>query len=281
MRARGWQEPVFSRRPLVMGEPARKKSRVWQIVLAVTLVLLFEAGKFYGPELMSLLPVKVHTVEVAAETASDESPEFHYSMRLPVFTTSDPDVQQRLNTLAKKISDDAHAEIETMKERAGTDSATAKESGYDLPPYDYRIDFEVTYNRDNLLCINTTQYFYLGGAHGEPLLLSYNIDLRNGKTLAITDLFDDVRTAKVILALGVSERIKADPDKYFPEAVDKAGVPDNQQFYLQGGQVVLHYGIYELAPYVAGLPKFAFDAAELESALKPSIRRSLEKAALE
>lgn len=264
-----------------MGEPVRRKSAVWPVVLAIPLVLLFVLGKFYGPELLSLLPVKVHAVQVTAEAASDESPEFHYSMRLPVFKTSDPGVQQTLDALAKTVSDGAHAEVESMRDRARTDAAFAKEAGFDLPRYDYRIDFEVTYNRDNLLSVNTTQYFYMGGAHGEPLLLSYNVDLRSGKTLAITDLFDDARTAKVILALGVSERIKADPDKYFPEALDKAGVPDDQQFYLEDGQVVLHYGIYELAPFAAGLPKFAFDAGELEDVLKPRIRRSLERAAVE
>jgi hypothetical protein len=263
-----------------MGEPVRKKSRVWQVVLAVALVVLFEFGKFYGPELLSLLPVRVRTVAVTADMASGESEEFHYSMRLPVLTTSDPDVQEVLDDLARRISDSANTEMETMKKRAKTDAAWAKEQGFYLPAYDYRIDFEVTYNRDNLLSLNTTQYFYMGGAHGEPLLLSYNVDLRSGKTLALTDLFDDARTAKVILALGVYESIKADPEKYFPDAADSAGVPDDQQFYLQDGQVVLHYGIYELAPFAAGLPKFRFGTDELENVLKPRIRRSLEKSAL-
>lgn len=114
-----------------------------------------------------------------------------------------------------------------------------------------------------------------------PVLLSYTLDLRAGKTMAISDLFDDVRTAKIIPASGVSESIRANPDMFFEDAAENAGVPDDQQFYLQDGQVVLHFSIYELAPYAAGLPKFAFDTEELENVLKPRIRRSLEKSALQ
>ncbi|MGE5579710.1 MAG: DUF3298 and DUF4163 domain-containing protein [Bacillota bacterium] len=264
-----------------MGEPTKRKSAAWTTVVAVVLVALFQVGKFYGPELLSRLPVKVHNVEVTAETETGESPEFRYSLRLPVFTTSDPDVQRILDTLAEKISDDARTEVQTMRERAETDALWAKEEGFDLPRYDYSIDFEVTCNRDNLLSVNTIQYFYTGGAHGEPLMLSYNIDLRSGKTLAIADLFTDVRTAKIILALGVSERIKAEPDRFFPDAADNAGVRDDQQFYFQDGYVVLHYGIYELAPYAAGLPKFAFGITELENVLQPRIRKALFRAAVE
>lgn len=264
-----------------MGEPVSKRSAAWRILLTVAVAGLFALGKLYGPELLSLLPTRVHSVQIASETASDESDEFRYSMRLPVFKASDPDVQQVLNALAGKIGGDARADVDTMRERAEKDAAWAKEAGYALPRYEYGMDFEVTHNRDNLLSVNTTRYFYYGGAHGEPLLLSYNVDLRNRRVLTIDDLFDDARTAKDTLTLGVHERIKADPAKYFPDAVDKADVPNDQQFYLEGGQIILHYGIYELAPYAAGLPEFAFGVDELGKVLKPGIRRSLERVSRE
>lgn len=264
-----------------MVKQARQKSGAWTTVVVAALVALLQLGRLYGPELLAMLPVKVHAVEVTAETETGESLEFRYSLRLPVFKTSDPEVQRVLDNLTGKITDGARTEVQTMREQAETDALWAKEQGFNLPPYEYSIDFEVTCNRDNLLSVNTLQYFYTGGAHGSPLLLSYNIDLRSGKTLAITDLFTDVQTAKVILAHGVSQRIKAEPDIFFPDAAEHAGVPDDQQFYFQDGQVVLHYSVYELAPYAAGMPKFAFGVTELEDVLQPRIRRSLQKAAME
>ncbi len=264
-----------------MGEPTKRKSGAWSTVLAIVLVVLFQVGKYYGPELLAMWPVKVHAVEVSAETETGDTPEFYYSLRLPVFTTSDPGVQRVLDALAKEISDKARGEVLDMEARVKEDAASAKEDGYELPPYDYRIDFVVTYNRDNLLSLSTSEYFYYGGAHGTPLVLSYTVDLRSGKTLSLMDLFTDERTAKVILAHGVLEGIEAEPDRFFPDAADHAGVRDDQQFYLKDGQVVLHYTVYDLAPYAGGLPEFAFYVDELENVLQPRIRRSLEKSALE
>jgi len=260
-----------------MSESVRKKPSAWSIVLPVVFVVLFGVGRMYGSELLSLLPGKIHTVEVSEKTVLDESEELTYTIRLPEFTTPDTRVQEFLNDLAKTISDDAFGELETMKQRAVEDAASAKEAGYELPQYDYRVDFEVTYNRDNLLSVNILQYFYTAGAHGMTVLLPHNISLRNGKALALADLFDDARTAQVVLALGVSERIKADPNRYFPDALQTAGVSADRQFYLKEGQIVLHYGLYEIAPYAAGFSEFAFGVDEVGKELKPAIRRSLER----
>lgn len=261
-----------------MSENARKKPSVWSIGLPVLLVLLFVVGKIYGSELLSLLPVKIHTVEVSETTVSDESKELTYSMRLPEFTTSDPRVQEFLDDLAKTISDNASGELANMKQKATEDAAFAKQAGYELPQYDYRVDFEVTYNRDNLLSVNILQYFYTAGAHGMTVLLPHNVNLRDGRALALADLFDDASTAQVVLTLAVSERIKADPDRYFQDALQTADASlADRQFYLEDGQIVLHYGLYEIAPYAAGFSEFRFGVDEVGKELKPAIRRSFER----
>ncbi len=258
--------------------PVQKKSGWKQYLLSFFLVTVILVGKQYGDEILSLIPAKSHSVAVEAEATSDEFPEYGYSLRFPVFTTADARVQEALNGIADEIRTKANAAVASMEEQAKDDAAQSKLFDYDFRPHHYSVDFEVKYNRDNILSLTTLEYFYTGGAHGMTIQNGYNRDLKSGKILAISDLFKDVRTAKVILVYGMSERIKNDPDDmYFPDAAARVGVTDDQQYYFTNGGIVLHYGQYDLAPYVAGFSEFFFGPEELGRTLKPAIRRSLER----
>lgn len=126
-------------------------------------------------------------------------------------------------------------------------------------PYSAFVDYEVKTNHGGLLSLAITAYSFTGGAHGMTHIDYINLDLTTGHTISFADLFptDDElsRVASII-----SEKIAQEPDAFFIDQFTPGLFEPDQGFYLQGDQVIVCFGLYELAPYVAGIQEFAVAA---------------------
>ena len=45
-------------------------------------------------------------------------------------------------------------------------------------------------------------------------------------------------------------------EKYIDKIYEFHGIKENQKFYLQDGKIVIFFDLYDIAPYVAGIPEF-------------------------
>lgn len=99
-------------------------------------------------------------------------------------------------------------------------------------------------------------YQFTGGAHGMTTRIAYNVDKSKAIKLAIKDLFKDNYDYKSVINKEINRQIKKDPDKYFTGKEGFNGIKDNQEFYIKDNTVVVYFGLYEIAPYVAGIPEF-------------------------
>ncbi len=110
----------------------------------------------------------------------------------------------------------------------------------------------------DILCVEQDTYAYpIGAAHGMPNLQTLHMNLRNGNTLALTDLFDADKQQKALdfLTGEVTESITEDMDDvgYFETG---AQVLPDQAFRLTKDGLELYWPPYALASYAAGFQDF-------------------------
>lgn len=129
--------------------------------------------------------------------------------------------------------------------------------GLEPKPYVINVNNNVTYNKNNILSTTLSLYSYTGGAHGSSVDESFNFDTNTGNSGVIEDFLGNNRNYNKIILDNVKAIINKNPELYFKEAVDKLNIiPYNQKFFLTDKDLVIYFDEYEIAPYVAGIPKF-------------------------
>lgn len=123
-------------------------------------------------------------------------------------------------------------------------------------PYEGIVEYEVKYNKGGLLSIVMTFYQFTGGAHGMTFTQPINIDLTTGRELTFADLFSNDEERN-LMAEYVDAKIKEEPTWFFIDEFDASMFHDDQQFYMTEGQIVTIFGLYDIAPYAAGIQEFA------------------------
>ena len=71
---------------------------------------------------------------------------------------------------------------------------------------------------------------------------------------------------KDVLNKEINRQISKDPDRYFPGKDGFNGISDNQNFlYLKMGNIVVYFGLYEIAPYASGISEFVIPNKLIQS----------------
>lgn len=122
-------------------------------------------------------------------------------------------------------------------------------------PYQLNSKYTIT-STENPISFYIDYYQFTGGAHGMTTRIAYNIDKTKGTKLNLKDLFNNNYDYKGIIDKEINKQIKKDPDKYFTGKEGFNGIKDNQDFYIREDTVVIYFGLYEIAPYVAGIIEF-------------------------
>lgn len=166
--------------------------------------------------------------------------------------------------------------LKSFQQQISENAADAKEFGWKMPFGDLEISYEVHTN-GKLLSFSLTQYVFTGGAHGLTTEVFYNIaNLPKAQKLELSDLFQpgyDYRNIlSMMIKLQIDQLSKEEQLPYWFESIDK-----NQPFSIQDGDLVIHFGPYEIAPYVAGLPSFTISKYRCHNLLKPQIQALLQQ----
>ena len=123
-------------------------------------------------------------------------------------------------------------------------------------PFEIISNYIVNLNNAKLISIYNDYYEYLGGAHGNTIRTSYTGDKQNVRLLILQDLFTKDSNYKDIINKEIVRQINLEPDIYFNSGKDFKGIKDNQDYYLNGENLIIYYQLYEIAPYVAGIREF-------------------------
>lgn len=194
-------------------------------------------------------PVQISTKEVNEQTDILET-----DLKIPVISgMKDEELQKEVN----QEIDQYLMEIETaIKEQAQTFAQEAKEQGWEIRPYQVSSDFKLAYNDRGVVSIVLESYEYTGGAHGMTVLKTFNLDLKDGKELALKDVFNEGTDYENIINQEISKEIASHPEDYFDGDMGFNGISDEQGFYIDQEGIVIYFDLYDIAPYSSGIQKF-------------------------
>lgn len=136
-----------------------------------------------------------------------------------------------------------------------------------LMPYQLYARYKLT-NNSNIISFYIDYYQFSGGAHGITNRIAYNIEKSSGIEMQLKDIFKDNYNYKNVINKEISRQISKDPDRYFTGKDGFNGIGDNQNFYIKNNTVVIYFGLYEIAPYAAGISEFIIPNNLLEGNLK-------------
>ena len=131
-------------------------------------------------------------------------------------------------------------------------------TGQEKPTFPYEIYSRYTIAEDNsiLLSLYNDYYEYLGGAHGMTTRTSYTIDKEKESIITLKELFVKGYKYSDIINEKIKEDISKNPGNYFDSGNEFKGISETQSFYIEGDNLVIYYQLYDIAPYVFGIPEF-------------------------
>lgn len=130
--------------------------------------------------------------------------------------------------------------------------------------------YEIKKNSTDVVSLIIKYYKYSGGAHGYYEYVPYNIDMRSGEFLEISDLFKEDVDYKTIINKEINNQIKllGNKEENIEKIYDFYSIKDNQKFYLQDKSIVIFFDLYEIAPYAAGIPEFPVEVEKIKDSLQ-------------
>lgn len=155
------------------------------------------------------------------------------------------------NVIAKDIMPKAEEAEKTAKEYFGME-------GQEKPtfPFEVHSRYKLGIDNNSIVSLYNDYYEYLGGAHGMTTRTSYTIDKEKEKLLTLKDLFVEGYSYSDVINKNIKEEINKNPENYFNSGSDFKGINENQNFYIEGDNLVIYYQLYDIAPYVFGIPEF-------------------------
>ncbi|MBB5356427.1 hypothetical protein HNR43_002411 [Anoxybacillus mongoliensis] len=232
-----------------------KQRNIWMMVLMLFILTA------YSP------PLTVTTKQIKY---TNELMEVDFN--IPIVSGSiNQSFQRQVNRLLRKESLDLKREVE---KQARENMAISKKEGFPYRLHAAVSNYEVTYNQRGILSIPVTLYSYTGGAHGMTVKVPNNFDFHTGKSLQLSDLFKKGTNYKQVIIDEVIAQIKKENDLYFDNAIAVVQkMPNGQPYYMTKDGIVVYYGLYEIAPYAAGIREFLIPFSTLRPYMKIKLAR--------
>ncbi|WP_027623066.1 PdaC/SigV domain-containing protein [Clostridium lundense] len=187
-------------------------------------------------------------------------------IKIPVINgLKDKKVQDKINVDLEKASMEYKSTVESEAE-------FAKKEGYFNNNFSIHSDYKIHYNKGNLLSITISSYIYTGGAHGMTYVTNFNIDTKSGENVSLKDFFSPNENYVDIINKAVRDKIASTPNYYFEDIVQRfKGILPDQPFYIENDNVVVYFGLYELAPYAAGIQEFKVPFKSFKNGVKTDL----------
>jgi hypothetical protein len=174
--------------------------------------------------------------------------------------------------------DDAAATAFNKQSRAiafgtGADSADAFRNS-EAPPPDqpatfYDASYEIAYLDPRLVSVVFSIASYEGGAHPNGASVGLLFDLKQGRSLHLSDFLADPRQAVPDIAARCKQQAEAEDWGLFDNPDFASVVSDASSWAADKDGVRIMFNAYSVAPYMAGPHECRLTYAELARSLKP------------
>jgi len=158
--------------------------------------------------------------------------------------------------------------LDAMAEEA---AEVKKDFGY-LMDYSDDTDIYVARADGAVISFKSSNYSYMGGAHGMSGLFGDTFDVESGEKISIDELMDNADGFKTFARKYIFDEIQEKyADDVFPEyeSILSDMWNENLNWYMDGSGLVIIFNPYDLGPYAAGTFEFHIPYSALEDYMKP------------
>lgn len=213
------------------------------------------------------------TIDIKTITQKGKKPYLEYQISRPYFHNFyDQEFQNKLNTYYKTMTSRFKT---TLANEAKKYYKESQESDAPFHPYVANVDYKVTLQQSPLLSLYLNYYQYTGGAHGIYTWKANTFDLKQKKVLRLADLFQKNSNYKDTIRAEIVRQIKQNESIYFPDAAEKVMSTKKFNYFLEPDNLVIYFSLYEIAPYVSGIPQFRIPYTLLRDSLTPNYQNIL------
>ena len=211
-------------------------------------------------------PTNIRPVTITEKNTKRTNEAIDVNLKTPVLkNVNNIGIKKKINTLFQADSDNFLKPLEQDAIKYLAD--TQKNPVLHFNKYSAYSTYKVGYNKNNILSIPVRYYQYTGGANGLEVQEGYNFNLKTGKRLQLSDLFEKGFDYKKVLSSEVQKQMNAHKEIYFEEAFKNFKQIDGKHpYYLANGNLVIFYGPYDIAPHAAGIPEFKIPFSKLKFA---------------
>ncbi|ENQ3080205.1 DUF3298 and DUF4163 domain-containing protein [Bacillus multifaciens] len=213
------------------------------------------------------------TIEVHTATQKGKKPYFEYQLNYPQFRNIPNEKFQ------KKVNRYYEKSITEFKRRLEKDAKTYyeqfKETDAPFHPYVANVDYKIGFNTFPLLSLYVNYYQYTGGAHGMYEWKANTFDIEQNKPLRLADLFQKDSQYENIIKTEIVRQIEQNKENFFPDASEKVMNEKKLKYVLEQDNLMIYFPLYEIAPYVSGIPQFRIPYTLLREVLDPKYQNIL------
>lgn len=256
---------VHSKGVCMMSHVEIKRFRQMVVSACMSAVFLMLLSACMTDMVHAQATVKTASISAEKRYIETESVEFDVDLKIPVFSEmADEELQAKLNAMFEKKAKEFAEDIVNQSVAFVRD---AEEYGFPMRTFAAYTDYKVTLNTQEFLSLYITYYSFTGGAHGMTFIEVYNVDLRTGEFVELKDMFVEGVDYRTPINEEIRRLMSEEPDRYFRDMLLRASITSEQLFYLTEEGIVVHFGLYELAPYSSGMSEFLITYDKLKTLL--------------
>lgn len=211
----------------------------------------YEANLNAKDSIVSIKEAKQNDVSFTTQTKTESQNGTDIDLAWPQINYSkDSQVEERIN---QKITDVIAAYEKEIKEQMDL-----RERDKINSPYLFSSSYIVTYNQKGIVSLILEQYDFTGGAHGMTYRKALTFSLKDGKQLTVTDVVGNNKSLK-----DINQSIKQQFEKSIEYFGGFKGIDKKADFYIEPGNLIVYFQLYDYTPYVAGFPEFSFPLAKV------------------
>lgn len=121
--------------------------------------------------------------------------------------------------------------------------------------------YEIKNNQRNVLSLSVSNYTYhFHAAHGMTYIKSLTFDFEKERICKLEDLFIPGSNYIEVISKLVRQQIQQRDIQLLDEFT---AIQPNQDFYIADKALVIYFQLYEITPYVEGLPMFPVSVFDL------------------
>jgi hypothetical protein len=121
---------------------------------------------------------------------------------------------------------------------------------------DTTINYLIEKNKDIIILLKSDSYYPLGAAHGSGYLTYYHLNINNGRTYKLSDLFKKDSNYTGVLRDIINKKIAEENQEELAFYDNVIEIGENQGFTVNKDYLEIYFQQYEIAPYAAGFPSF-------------------------